>query len=127
MSPTNILEKRRRTLEQQRNRLKQMENSVSVLARKQRTRRLIELGGLVAKAQLETWPVNALLGAFLSLKESENNRYQKETWTFKGRFHFIAGKKGKVPLTVTFRSFPNRELCDTLKALGFTWNIHEYR
>jgi hypothetical protein len=52
--PTNILEKRQRALEQRRNRLNQLESSINTLARKQRTRRLIELGGLVMKAHLDT-------------------------------------------------------------------------
>lgn len=71
MPPINILEKRQRNLEQRRNRLKQLESSVNVLVRKQRTRRLIELGGLVSKAQLQGWDSNTLFGAFLFLKKQE--------------------------------------------------------
>ena len=122
MPATNILEKRQRALEQRRNRLKQLESSVNTLARKQRTRRLIELGGLVMKAHLDTWPSNTLFGAFLSLKDKEGDQHQKDAWTFNGRIHFIAGKRQKVSLTLTFPTLPEESLCQTLKGLGFSWN-----
>src|SRR3990167_10479210 len=122
MTTINILEKRQRSLEQRRNRLKQMESSVNTLARKQRTRRLIELGGLVVKAHLDTWPSNTLFGAFLSLKDKEGDEQQRAAWTFNGRINFIADKKAKIPLTVTFPNFPGEDLRQALSVLGFTWN-----
>lgn len=83
MTQTNLLE-RRKKLEQRKNRLKQQEAALNVQMRKQRTRRLIELGGLVSKANLENWTANALLGGFLSLKEKETDSTQMTTWTHKG-------------------------------------------
>ena len=71
MTTTNLLEKRRK-LEQRKNRLKQLDASLTMQERKQRTRRLIELGGLVSKAKLEDWNANALLGGLLFLKEKNN-------------------------------------------------------
>ena len=127
MTTINILEKRQRSLEQRRNRLKQLESSINTLERKQRTRRLIELGGLVVKAYLDTWPSNTLFGAFLFLKNKENNQQQKDDWTFNGRIHFIANKKRKLPLTLTFPVFPGEDLCTALKGLGFTWNLTQHK
>lgn len=83
MTQTNLTT-RRQKLEQRKNRLKQMESSLKTQERKQRTRRLIELGGLVSKAELEDWNSNALLGGFLSLKEKEQDSAQMSTWTHKG-------------------------------------------
>jgi len=48
MTQTNLIEKRKK-LEQRKNRLKQLEASLNVQDRKNRTRRLIELGGLFLK------------------------------------------------------------------------------
>jgi hypothetical protein len=125
--PANILEKRQRALEQRRNRLNQLESSINTLARKQRTRRLIELGGLVMKSHLDTWPSNTLFGAFLSLKDKEENQEQKAAWTFNGRIHFIADKKQKTPVTLTFPSFPGEDLRQALTVLGFTWNAPQQK
>ena len=47
MTTTNLTLKRKH-LEQRKNRLKQMEASLNVQERKKRTRRLIELGGLIS-------------------------------------------------------------------------------
>ena len=83
MTKTNLLEKRKK-LEQRKNRLKQFETNLKIQERKNRTRRLIELGGLVSKAQLENWNPNALLGGLLSLKEKETDTAQITLWTHKG-------------------------------------------
>ena len=58
-------------------------------ARKARTRKLILLGGLVAKAKLDDWNANTLLGAFLSLKDKEADQLQIEAWGYKGDKAFL--------------------------------------
>lgn len=83
MTKTNLLEKRKK-LEQRKNRLKQFETNLKIQERKNRTRRLIELGGLFSKAQLENWNPNALLGGLLSLKEKETDTAQITLWIHKG-------------------------------------------
>ena len=89
MTQTNLIEKRKK-LEQQKKRLKQLEASLSVQERKNRTRRLIALGGLVSKAKLEDWNANALLGGLLFLKERENDSNQMNDWIHKGGTAFSA-------------------------------------
>ena len=64
--------------------------SLNIQERKRRTRKLIELGGLVSKAHLDTWNSNTLLGAFLYLKESDPT--QRDAWTHKGGAAFAAEK-----------------------------------
>ena len=83
MTKTNFIE-RLKKLEQRKNRLKQLEASLNAQERKNRTRRLIELGGFVSKAKLENWNSNALFGALLSVKEKEQDASQMNTWSHKG-------------------------------------------
>ena len=52
MTQTNLIEKRKK-LEQRKNRLKQLEATLSVQERKNRTRQLIKLGGLVCYGSLK--------------------------------------------------------------------------
>lgn len=92
MTQTNLILKRKK-LEQRKNRLKQMEASLSVQERKNRTRRLITLGGLVSKAHLENWNANALLGGLLFLKERENDPDQMQDWIHKGGVAFSKEKE----------------------------------
>ncbi len=92
MTQTNLIEKRKK-LEQRKNRLKQLESALNAQERKNRTRRLIELGGLVSKAQLENWSTNALLGGLLSLKEKEMDASQMNIWTHKGGKAFSSERR----------------------------------
>lgn len=94
MTKINLIEKRKKHIAQRMNKLKEMEASLNVQERKRRTRRLIELGGLVSKAHLDTWDSNTLLGAFLCLKESDP--LQREAWTHKGGAAFAAEKTDKM-------------------------------
>lgn len=126
MAQTTLLERRTKSFEQRMNRLKQMEASLNVQRRKQRTRRLIELGGLVVKANLDDWPSNMLLGAFLSLKEEARNQNQVNSWTYEGRLRFAADTRKNTRVHVTFPSFPEGELLKDLKLLGLTWNAMEH-
>jgi hypothetical protein len=74
-----------------------MESSLKNQERKQRTRKLIELGGLVSKAKLEDWNSNTLLGGFLFLKEKEQDSTQMNTWSHKGGKAFSMEKATTSP------------------------------
>ena len=91
MTQTSLIEKRKK-LEQRKNRLKQLEASLNVQERKKRTRRLIELGGLVSKARLDDWNSNALLGGLLFLKEKESDAQQMDSWIHNGGIAFSSEK-----------------------------------
>lgn len=122
MTQTNLLEKRKKSIEQRKNRLKQLENSVNVLARKKRTRHLIEIGGLVAKARLDDWNSNTLLGALLSLKEQEPNKTKMDAWSHAGGAAFASEKNPKTGVIVKFTSQPKDDIGTSLKSLGLKWN-----
>ena len=77
------------------NRLRSQEAVLNVQLRKKRTRRLIELGGLVSKAQLENWNANTLLGALLFLKEREADVQLLEEWTYRGGAVFSMKKENR--------------------------------
>lgn len=78
------------------NRLRSQEAVLNVQLRKKRTRKLIELGGLVSKAQLDDWNANTLLGALLFLKEQETNATQLDEWSYRGGNVFNEGKTKNV-------------------------------
>jgi hypothetical protein len=95
MTKINLLEKRKKAIEQRMNKLKEMEASLNTQLRKKRTRRLIQLGGLVSKAQLEDWNANTLLGGLLFLKEHEVDVQLLDEWAHKGGSAFASNKEGK--------------------------------
>lgn len=123
------LERQQQKLQQQQARLLSKSQKLKTLERKQRTRRLIELGGLVVKAQLEDLNNNTLLGALLSLKKQMSSDTNiLNDWTDLGAKAFEenkqknAGSMEKIALILTFEAEPPRELKSQLRDLNFKWN-----
>jgi hypothetical protein len=118
-------------LERLKAKLHSQEQKLKLTKRKKRTRRLIELGGLIVKAELEELNNNTLLGALLSLKSSiANNETILNEWTEQGARTFEAQKQSEdagdgtdtIPLVITFKAEPLRELKSQLRDLNFKWN-----
>ncbi len=62
------------------------EAKLKIQERKTRTRRLIEMGGLVVKAKLDYLPTNSLFGALLSLQhELTSHPNIQDQWTHIGK------------------------------------------
>ncbi|XVN42546.1 MAG: conjugal transfer protein TraD [Candidatus Rickettsia vulgarisii] len=78
--------KQRLKLQQKEAKIITEEAKIKIIERKVRTRRLIELGGLIAKAKLDDLPTNSLFGALVSLKnELTEYPHVKDQWTKIGR------------------------------------------
>ncbi|KIJ88883.1 conjugal transfer protein TraD [Rickettsia asembonensis] len=72
------------------------EAKLKIIERKVRTRRLIELGGLIAKANLDDLPTNSLFGVLIALKnELTKSTHIKDQWTKIGRDIFDQELKDK--------------------------------
>lgn len=113
-------------LERHKAKLQSQEQKLKLLERKKRTRRLIELGGLIVKADLESLNNNTLLGALMSLKSSlQTNESLIEEWTSIGAAAFETSSQpmgDTSPLVITFKTEPPRELKSQLRDLNFKWN-----
>ncbi len=113
-------------LERQKAKLQSQEQKLKLIERKKRTRRLIELGGLIVKAELDSFNNNTLLGALMSLKSSlQTNESLIEEWTSIGAAAFEALSQpmdDTSPLVITFKTEPPRELKSQLRDLNFKWN-----
>lgn len=116
-------------LERQKAKLQSQEQKLKLTERKKRTRRLIELGGLIVKAELEALNNNALLGALLFLKASvSKNESIVHDWTEQGAIAFETAAQTEragvdaTPLVITFKSEPPRELKSQLRDFNFKWN-----
>lgn len=122
MTKSNLLERKKQTLEFKKNRLKQLESHVKTMERKTRTRRLIELGGLVAKAGLEDLESNTLLGGLLHLKESVSDPKIREKFAHHGGKAFASENSGKSPVIVKFDEKPDEDTRAKIRELGLKWN-----
>ena len=88
--------KQRLKLQQKKTKIITEEAKLKIIERKMRTRRLIEMGGLIAKAKLDDLPTNSLFGALVSLKnELTEFPHIKDQWTKIGRNIFDQELKDK--------------------------------
>lgn len=117
------LEEEKQKLALKKSRIEAKEKRLKEKERKVRTRRLIELGGLVSKAGIEELNNNALLGALLDIKEKLKEESAVKKWKDKGAAAFEKDKaQNGEALIVSFDAEPQREAKDKLRNLGLRWN-----
>jgi len=125
MARTSLAERMSR-LDQQKARLAEQEAKIKNDERKQRTKRLIEAGGLVEKAGLLDLAPDALYGALLSLAEQAKDTAALAQWAKAGGE--VAGAESKArdaakePLIVTFAATLPTPFTTQLRAAGLRWN-----
>ena len=123
---SKTLQTKKQKLEQEKAKIGLQEARLKLLERKARTRRLIELGGLLAKVKLDTQPNNVLYGMLLEAKDkidtSVKDKSQLEKWAKIGGTAFAAEQKNKVPVIITFQSKPPAEARNLIRSHGLKWN-----
>lgn len=91
--------------------------------RKIRTKRLIQAGELISKAEIEHLDASALLGALLEIKEKSKNAKSIHEWSEKGKAVLAEDQaKGDQQLILSFESEFSPLTKSTLKSLKFKWN-----
>lgn len=117
------VEKQKLKLEQKKNRLIAEETRLKLKENKMRTRHLIELGGLITKANLDYLPSSTLYGALLSLAHSLNTTPTiKDEWIKLGKAQFEQEKKEKTALILTLKQQPSNEIRQSIRNHGLKWN-----
>jgi len=95
---------------------------LKLIEKKERTRRLIEIGGLAVKAGINTLPASALYDRFLHIAADAKDPHAVTQWERAGSRHFQAEEDIRV---VAVARFPNKvepELAASLRSAGFRWN-----
>ncbi len=119
------IEEAKKKLNQKINRLKEQEAKIKIQERKQRTRRLIELGGLVDKAQLSDLSTIQLFGALLQIKSQSQDEKTLSSWEQIGIEEFNKGKgsiDNEKPIVIKFPSEPDATIRKKLRSFGMRWN-----
>lgn len=119
---SEALKDKKKKLEQQKARLALQEAKLKIIERKSRTRRLIELGGLIAKAKLDAFPNNVLYGMLLEAQTKSKDESQVKAWEKGGGAAFSLDQKEKVPVIITFESKPSVDARNIIRAHGLKWN-----
>ncbi len=96
------------TLQQKKAKLIMDEVNLKIKERKMRTRCLIEMGRLVAKAKRDHLSANTLFGAIVSLKETLTQHQNVQNhWTTIGKDIFDKEQQNKAAVILKFASEPN--------------------
>lgn len=119
----NELEKKKEALKLKKSRIEHQERLLKLKERKNRTRLLIEVGGVASKAGIDHLNTNTLLGAFLEIKEKEQEEGLIKRWTKKGAEALDLDKQQNgEPLIVTFAEEPEKKIKNEIRQAGLRWN-----
>ena len=119
----NELEKKKEALKLKKSRIEHQERLLKLKERKNRTRVLIEIGGVASKAGIDHLNMNTLLGAFLEIKKKEKEEGMIKQWTKKGAEALdLDQKENGEPLIVTFVEEPEKKIKTQIRQAGLRWN-----
>lgn len=117
------IEEQKLKLEQKKNRLIAEETRLRLKEQKMRTRHLIEIGGLIVKAGLESLPTNTLYGALISLNdELKNNDSIRSAWSTKGNSALNKEKQDRTPVILKLETEPSSDIRDFIRSCGLHYN-----
>ena len=108
-------EARRAKAEQEAARLK-------LIQKKERTRRLIELGGLAVKAGIDELPAAALYACFMRIAADAKDSDTLSRWEREGGRHFQVEEDARLVAIARFPDKIEPEVAASLRAIGFRWN-----
>lgn len=122
-SKMNDLDKKKEVLKLKKSRIEHQERLLKLKERKNRTRLLIEIGGVASKAGIDHLNTNTLLGAFLEIKEKGKEEGVIKEWTKRGAEALDLDKRQNgEPLVVTFAEEPEKSVKVKLRGMGLRWN-----
>jgi hypothetical protein len=116
-----IIDKRNQ-IDKEKEKIRLKEKELKEREKKIRAKKFIEIGRLAFRVDIDTLDEDALLGAFIEISEKIND---KSINAWKKKSEELRKKQEtseRTPLSVCFKSPPNKEIKDRFKELGFRWN-----
>ena len=110
-------------LEQKKARLVMEETRLKLQERKRRTKRLIEIGALVVKAELDFLSSNAIYGGLLEMqKQLSKDKSIVSKWESIGKNAFEREQKLSTPVILSFQGPPASDVKTTIRSYNLRWN-----
>ena len=123
VSVMQVISQLKEKVERNKRKLQKQEMLIKMRERKARTRHLIELGGLIQKADIGHLPSDMLLGALLSLrKQLDQDPPITSIWQSIGSDAFEKEAKDKVGVILKFEAKPTVTLRQKIRSHGLKWN-----
>jgi hypothetical protein len=116
-----IIDKRQQ-IDIEKEKIRKKEKELKEREKKIRAKKFIDIGRLAFSIAIDTLEQDAMLGAFLEISEKINDK-NISAWKKKAKEYNENRKTlDSTPLSVCFKSPPNKEIKDQFKDLGFRWN-----
>ena len=110
-------------LEQKKARLVMEETRLKLQERKRRTKRLIEIGALVVKAELDFLSSNAIYGGLIAMqKQLSQDESVISKWESIGKNAFEQEQKLSTPVILSFHEAPASDVKATIRSHNLRWN-----
>ena len=120
---SNAIDEKKKKLAFKKAKIAMQEQLIKEKERKQRTKNLIKLGALIAKAKIESFEKEEILGALLEIKEKSDDESLRKKWKEKGSAVFESEKeKIGQAIIISFGEMPSTEVRKKLKDNKFRWN-----
>ena len=117
------IDEKKKKLALKKARIAMQEQLIKEKERKQRTKNLIKLGALIAKAKMDSFEKEEILGALLEIKEKSEDEAIRKKWKEKGSAIFEAEKeKTGQAIIIKFAEMPLTQVRKKLKEHKFRWN-----
>jgi hypothetical protein len=110
---------RLKKLAEKKEKLKFQEQLLHQKSRKQKTKRMIEIGSIAANFGIDAFDNSTIAGAFAEIHEKFQQPNCVENWRKKGE---ALSKKSRLPLLVSFGKEPSDDVKMALKSQRFKWN-----
>lgn len=95
---------------------------LKLMQQKERTRRLIEIGGLAVKAGIDELPAAALYDRFLAIATEAKDANAVTLWERAGSRHFQDEVDTRVVAVAKFPTKIEADVAASLRSVGFRWN-----
>lgn len=110
---------RMKKLAEKRAKIDYKEKLLKEKVRKQKTKRLIEIGNVASRFGIADFDNDILIGAFAEMQERSHDDEVMERWKKKG---ISSSETSLHPLLISFGKTPSEELKRVLKNKRFKWN-----
>jgi Conjugal transfer protein TraD len=117
LKTSELTDKQKATLEEKKLAVRQLENKLKLKRKKERTKKLTEIGSLAENAGISHLDGNVLLGAFLEVAENMNDPKKQALWKSKK-----LTSNDIQPVVINFKNLPPAELITKMKKIKINWN-----
>lgn len=117
------IEKEKEKIKKEKQKIEARERLLREKEKKQKTKKLISLGNLLAKFSLDELDDSVLFGALSEIRDMSKDQSNIQRWSKKGKEEFSRFDRVEMqPLIISFDEMPDKEITKEIKKYKFKFN-----